>query len=47
VKLTVALLAFIYSMWAVGGSGQETVYWGFLLLMAGVPLYGWSKMKRS
>ncbi|MFM9837374.1 MAG: amino acid permease [Cyclobacteriaceae bacterium] len=47
VKLTVALLAFIYSMWAVGGSGQETVYWGFLLLMAGVPLYGWSKMKRG
>ena len=44
-KLTIALLAFGYSMWAVGGSGQETVYWGFLLLMAGVPLYGWSKMR--
>ncbi|MCA6379755.1 MAG: amino acid permease [Cytophagales bacterium] len=46
-KLTTALLAFGYSMWAVGGSGQETVYWGFLLLMAGVPLYGWSKMRSS
>ncbi|NOS55556.1 MAG: amino acid permease [Cyclobacteriaceae bacterium] len=46
-KLTIALLAFGYSMWAVGGSGQETVYWGFLLLMAGVPLYGWSKMRRN
>ena len=46
-KLTIALLAFGYSMWAVGGSGQETVYWGFLLLMAGVPLYGWSKMRSS
>jgi APA family basic amino acid/polyamine antiporter len=44
-KLMIALLAFGYSMWAVGGSGQETVYWGFLLLMAGVPLYGWSKMR--
>ena len=46
-KLTIALLAFGYSMWAVGGSGQETVYWGFLLLMAGVPLYGWSKMRSN
>jgi APA family basic amino acid/polyamine antiporter len=46
-KLMIALLAFGYSMWAVGGSGQETVYWGFLLLMAGVPLYGWSKMRSS
>ncbi len=46
-KLTIAMLAFVYSMWAVGGSGQETVYWGFLLLMAGVPLYGWSKMKKN
>jgi APA family basic amino acid/polyamine antiporter len=46
-KLTIALLAFGYSMWAVGGSGQETVYWGFLLLMAGMPLYGWSKMRKN
>ncbi len=46
-KLTIALLAFGYSMWAVGGSGQETVYWGFLLLMGGVPLYGWSKMRKN
>jgi basic amino acid/polyamine antiporter, APA family len=46
-KLTIALLAFGYSMWAVGGSGEETVYWGFLLLMAGVPLYGWSKMRKN
>ncbi len=44
-KLSIAMLAFLYSMWAVGGSGEETVYWGFLLLMAGVPLYGWSKMR--
>lgn len=46
-KLAIAILAFGYSMWAIGGSGQETVYWGFLLLMAGLPLYGWSKVKRK
>lgn len=36
-----AVVAFLYSLWAVGGAGQETVYWGFLLLMAGTPVYVW------
>ena len=34
----IAALAFVYSLWAVGGAGQETVYWGFILLMAGLPV---------
>lgn len=34
-----AVLAFGYSLWAMGGAGQETVYWGFLLLMSGLPVY--------
>ncbi len=46
IKITIAILAFAYSLWAVAGSGQESVYWGFMLLMVGVPLFGWSKMKR-
>ena len=37
----IALLAFLYSFWAIAGAGQETVYWGFLLLIAGVPIYVW------
>ncbi len=37
----VASLAFSYSLWAIGGAGAETVYWGFLLLMAGLPVYVW------
>ena len=32
-------LAFAYSMWAMAGSGAETIYWGFLLLIAGLPVY--------
>jgi APA family basic amino acid/polyamine antiporter len=35
----VASLAFLYSLWAIGGAGEETVYWGFLLLMAGLPVF--------
>lgn len=36
---TVAALAFIYSIWAIGGAGSDTVYWGFLALLCGVPVY--------
>jgi APA family basic amino acid/polyamine antiporter len=35
----IAALAFAYSLWAIGGAGAETVYWGFLLLLAGLPVY--------
>jgi basic amino acid/polyamine antiporter, APA family len=31
--------AFAYSLWAIGGAGADVVYWGFLLLMAGLPVY--------
>jgi APA family basic amino acid/polyamine antiporter len=37
----VGILAFIYSMVAVGGAGADVVYWGFLLLIAGLPVYVW------
>jgi APA family basic amino acid/polyamine antiporter len=36
-----AALAFGYSLWAIGGAGAEVVYWGFLLLVAGLPVYVW------
>ncbi len=35
----VAMFAFLYSMWAIAGSGRDTVFWGFLLLIAGLPVY--------
>jgi APA family basic amino acid/polyamine antiporter len=38
---TIALLAFGYSLWAIGGAGAEVVYWGFLLLLSGLPVYVW------
>src|SRR4030095_6580381 len=31
--IVLATLAFLFSLWAIAGSGQETVYWGFILLM--------------
>jgi APA family basic amino acid/polyamine antiporter len=38
-RLAVAAVAFLYSLWAIAGSGQDAIYWGFLLLVAGLPVY--------
>jgi APA family basic amino acid/polyamine antiporter len=46
-KLVVAAIAFFYSMWAVFGSGEEIVFWGFILLMAGMPFYAWMKVQQK
>ena len=35
----VSIVAFLVCMWVIASSGEETVYWTFLLLMAGVPVY--------
>ena len=35
----VAGLAFLYSLWAIGGAGADVISWGFLLLLAGLPVY--------
>lgn len=35
----VAMLAFAFSLWAIAGSGTDTVFWGFILLMASIPFY--------
>lgn len=35
----VAALAFVFALVAVAGAGADAVYWGFLLLLAGVPVY--------
>ena len=36
-------VAFGFSLWAVIGSGETVVFWGFLVLMAGIPFYVWIK----
>ncbi|MDH4067069.1 MAG: amino acid permease, partial [Acidobacteriota bacterium] len=41
----VSVLAFLYAMFAIAGAGAETVLYGFLLLLAGLPLY--IRVKRS
>lgn len=42
-KLLLAAVAFAYSLWAVVGSGAEAVFWGFIGLLCGLPVYVWMK----
>jgi APA family basic amino acid/polyamine antiporter len=41
----IGALAFGYALWAIGGAGAEVVYWGLLLLMAGLPVYVWVRRR--
>lgn len=46
-KVLLASIAFLFSIWAIAGSGVEIVYWGFLLLMGGLPVFAWMKIKHK
>jgi APA family basic amino acid/polyamine antiporter len=44
---TIAVLAFAYSFWMVYGAGETYIAQGFLLLLAGIPVYIWIKWRQS
>tara|TARA_B110000003_G_scaffold42848_2_gene40221 strand:- start:29247 stop:30557 length:1311 start_codon:yes stop_codon:yes gene_type:complete len=47
---TLGVLGFIYSMWAIYGSTANVVFYGFLLLLLGIPFYAlmqWNKSKHK
>ena len=39
--------AFLFSLWAIIGSGQESVFYGFIILMAGIPVYIYIKASNT
>lgn len=42
-------LGFAYSLWAIFGTGPDTVFYGFLLLISGIPFYvlmHWNKREK-
>ena len=43
-KILLGVFSFGFCLWVMAGSGQEVVFWGFLLLMAGIPFYVWMKL---
>ena len=46
---TVALsaVAFLYAAWAIYGAGAEIVFYGFLLLIAGIPVFVWVRWRAN
>ena len=48
--LFIATLAFAYSVWAITGSGKDIIAKGFVLLLAGIPVYTlvrWRETRRT
>ncbi len=41
--LALSAIAFLFSAGAIYGAGAEIVFWGFLLLISGVPVFVWIK----
>jgi APA family basic amino acid/polyamine antiporter len=39
----VAIGALVYSVWALVGTGLESLLWGGVLLLAGLPIYWWQR----
>lgn len=40
------VIAFLFSMFAIAGAGPEVVFYGFLLLLAGLPIFVWVRRQR-
>ncbi|PSK96747.1 amino acid/polyamine/organocation transporter (APC superfamily) [Murinocardiopsis flavida] len=45
--VTVAVVALLFSLWLVFGSGPEAVLQGMLIMLLGVPVYIWAKAGRG
>jgi basic amino acid/polyamine antiporter, APA family len=43
----VSALAFIYAMFAIVGAGDEAVFYGFIWLLGGLPIYVWVRRQRG
>jgi basic amino acid/polyamine antiporter, APA family len=46
-NIVLASLAFAFALWATAGAGRDTLYWGTLLMLAGLPLYAWQKWAQA
>lgn len=46
-NVVLASLAFAFALWAAAGTGKDSIYWGGLLLLAGIPVYVWQTRKKA
>ena len=47
VEIVLALAAFVFALWMAGGTGEDSLYWGTLMLLAGAPIYVWQKSRAA
>ncbi|HEX5459847.1 MAG TPA: amino acid permease [Steroidobacteraceae bacterium] len=45
-NIALSSLAFAFALWATAGAGRDCLYWGTLLMLAGLPLYAWQKWRQ-
>jgi len=46
-NIIISVFGFLFSVWAIYGSGKESVFYGFILLLLGIPLYVYIKWKNN
>ena len=39
------VIAFLYALGAIYGAGAEVIFYGFLMLLAGVPVFVWVRWR--
>lgn len=42
-----SIIGFLFALWAISSAGGEAVMYGFLLIMLGIPVYAYMKIKRE
>jgi APA family basic amino acid/polyamine antiporter len=42
----IAVIAFVFVLWSMYGIAAPITRWGFLVILAGIPLYIWFKTRR-
>ncbi len=46
-NVLVASFAFAFALWAAAGAGEQSLYWGTLIMLAGLPVYAWQKWRQA
>ncbi|HEX7369329.1 MAG TPA: hypothetical protein VF284_03485, partial [Rhodanobacteraceae bacterium] len=46
-NVLLAFAAFAFCLWAVIGAGKDAVFWNFVLLALGIPLYAWQARNKQ
>jgi basic amino acid/polyamine antiporter, APA family len=46
IYVTVGVIAALYSLWAIYGSGRDMVFYGSFVLFGGIPVYVWMRSKQ-